>query len=289
MSDAIETIADTARWVAWYRALESDRPDAWFRDPFARRLAGERGERIARGMAFANKNAWSYVARTVLIDRFISEKVAQGADMVVNLAAGLDTRPYRMELPPRLQWIEVDLPELLAYKAGVLAGEAPVCRLERVPLDLTDARARSNLFTEMNRRASNVIVVTEGLIGYLTAQDVAGLAEDLACQPNFKWWTLDIVSPRLLRMLQASIGATLDAGGAPLKFAPEEGPAFFARHRWKPTEVRPLLQTAATLRRLPFGLRLLALLPDSAGRKPQRPWAGVCLLARDNIKLGLGR
>lgn len=285
MSDTTtpQNISDTARWVAWYRALESERPDAWFRDPLARRLAGTRGERIAEGMPFANRNAWSFVARTVLIDRFIAEKVQQGADMVVNLAAGLDTRPYRMVLPPRLQWIEVDLPELLAYKAGALAGETPVCMVERVALDLTDVGARCDLFEGLNRRATNVIVVTEGLVVYLTAEEVAGLAEDLARPPSFKWWTLDMVSPRLLRMLQSNIGATLDEGGAPLKFAPGEGPAFFARYGWKPAEVRSLLHTAATLRRLSFGLRLMALLPDPAGRKPERPWGGVCLLAREEI------
>jgi O-methyltransferase involved in polyketide biosynthesis len=54
--------------------------------------------------------------------------------MVVNLAAGLDTRPYRMALPSGLQWIEVDLPDLLVYKAEALAAETPVCTLQRVAL-----------------------------------------------------------------------------------------------------------------------------------------------------------
>ncbi len=93
----LRNISDTAHWVAVYRALESERPDALFRDPFARRLAGERGARISEGVAFANRNAWSFVARTMLFDRFISDAVANGADMVVNLAAGLDARPYRLD------------------------------------------------------------------------------------------------------------------------------------------------------------------------------------------------
>src|SRR5512132_2375450 len=94
MSDegGLRNISDTANWVAVYRALESERPDAHFRDPFARRLAGERGERIARDAEFAVRNSWSFVARTMLFDRFISEAVAGGADMVVSLAAGLDAR-----------------------------------------------------------------------------------------------------------------------------------------------------------------------------------------------------
>ena len=122
-NDELRNISDTARWVAIYRAIESERPDALFHDPFARRLAGERGERIAETMEFANRNAWSFVARTVVFDRFIEDSIASGADMVVNLAAGLDTRPYRMALPSNLPWIEVDLPDLLDYKIAMLANE----------------------------------------------------------------------------------------------------------------------------------------------------------------------
>src|SRR5246127_3336057 len=96
----IRNISDTARWVAVYRARETERPDAIFRDPFARRLAGERGEQIAQGMRTLARADWSFITRTYLIDRFVSAKVREGADMVVNLAAGLDTRPYRMDLPP---------------------------------------------------------------------------------------------------------------------------------------------------------------------------------------------
>src|SRR5713226_9252904 len=95
----IRNISDTARWVAVYRARETERTDAVFRDPFARRLAGERGEQIAASISFAEKNSWPFVARTWLIDHVISNQIKLGTDMVVNLAAGLDARPYRMNLP----------------------------------------------------------------------------------------------------------------------------------------------------------------------------------------------
>src|ERR1700746_2099689 len=65
----IRNISDTARWVAVYRARETERPDAIFRDPYARALAGERGEQIARAMPFGEQNAWSFIARTWAIDR----------------------------------------------------------------------------------------------------------------------------------------------------------------------------------------------------------------------------
>jgi O-methyltransferase involved in polyketide biosynthesis len=65
--------------------------------------------------------------------------------MVVNLAAGLDTRPYRMELPASLKWIELDLPEVLAYKEELLSAEKPACTLGRVRVDLSDADVRRSL------------------------------------------------------------------------------------------------------------------------------------------------
>jgi O-methyltransferase involved in polyketide biosynthesis len=47
----IRDVSDTAIWVAYYRARETERPDAMFRDPLARVLVGDRGEKIARSWA----------------------------------------------------------------------------------------------------------------------------------------------------------------------------------------------------------------------------------------------
>jgi methyltransferase (TIGR00027 family) len=98
----IRNISDTALWVAVFRARETERNGALFRDPYARKLAGERGEQIAKSMQAGQRYEWPYTARTVRFDQIISEQIKQGADMVINLAAGLDTRPYRMDLPSSL-------------------------------------------------------------------------------------------------------------------------------------------------------------------------------------------
>ena len=283
MSDegGLRNISDTANWVAIYRALESERPDAIFRDPFARRLAGERGARIAKDATFAEQNSWSFVARTVLFDRFVSEAVANGADMVVNLAAGLDARPYRMELPSNLQWIEVDLPDILAYKAEQLAAETPRCKLERVAIDLSNGAARRELFERLNGRAKSVMLFSEGLVVYLAPDEVVALATDLARMPTFNRWALDMVSPALMQMMQkTTMAQDLAQAGAPFKFAPVEGPSFFERAGWKPIEIADLLRTAAKLGRLTWRMRLIALLPDSKGRAPRSPWGGVCLFEK---------
>ncbi len=276
---AIQHISDTARWAAVYRARETERQNALFRDPFARRLAGERGEQIANATPFHEKHSWGWVTRTYLFDRIISEQIGHGADMVVNLAAGLDTRPYRMQLPASLKWIEVDLPEILAYKEELLKAEKPACTLERVRTDLSNAEIRRSLLSRLASEATKVLVITEGLLTYLRAEEVSALAEDLKRFPAFKRWVLDIASPGLLRMVQKNTHQQFGAEVPPLQFAPADGPVFFARYGWNPIEVRSMLKTAAGLKRLTFVMRLLALLPENPKNSGSRPWSGVCLLA----------
>ncbi|MGH9735625.1 MAG: class I SAM-dependent methyltransferase [Candidatus Acidiferrales bacterium] len=202
----IRNISDTALFAAIYRARESDRADALFRDPFARRLAGERGDQIAKSMPFSERATWAWIARTYLFDEFIQQRVGQGTDTIINLAAGLDTRPYRMALPPSLKWIEIDLPEILAYKEGILGGEKPACELERIRLDLSNPGARRKIFAQIGRTSKNTLVITEGLLIYFSDGEVVSLAEDLAAVSSFQHWLLDIASPGLLKILKRRMG-----------------------------------------------------------------------------------
>jgi methyltransferase (TIGR00027 family) len=232
---------------------------------------------MAAAMPFAERHAWSYVARTWLVDQVIQRELLRGTDMVVNLAAGLDARPYRMRLPASLRWIEVDLPDTINYKQEVLAAEAPNCAVERVALDLRDDAGRRALFQRLGDEATRVVLLSEGLLIYFSDAEVSELARDLAALPAFRVWVTDLTSPALLKMLQKTIGGALDRAGSPLKFAPREGPNFFAACGWKTTDTKSVLHTAAKLKRLSFGMRLLSLLPDPAGRKPDKPWGGVCV------------
>jgi methyltransferase (TIGR00027 family) len=276
----VRNISDTARWAAYFRARETERPDALFRDPYVERLAGQHGVDIANTLPQGTQHAWAWVTRTYLFDQFIAQMLQQGVDMVVNLAAGLDARPYRMRLPASLQWIEVDLPEILTYKEETLADEKPTCALERVRLDLSDGNARRRLFADLDRRAKKILVLTEGLLIYLSAEEVAALGRDLAAGAHFQQWALDLTSPGLLKMMQKTTGKELSQVGATFKFAPAEGPAFFGPHGWEAMEVKGLLKTATKFKRPPFFLRLLGYLPEKKGPAGNRPWSGVCLFRR---------
>jgi O-methyltransferase involved in polyketide biosynthesis len=186
-----------------------------------------------------------------------------------------------MDLPPSLQWIEVDLPDMIDYKESVLAAEQPRCRLERVRLDLADVEARRTLFDDLGRRARRVVIITEGLLIYLTAEGVRALARDLASPPSFRRWATDLASPGLLKMIRKNVSQRLDAVGAVLQFAPAEGPPFFEPLGWKPLEVEGVLPTAAKLRRLKFFMRIIAKLPESKTEQGSRPWSGVVVLGRE--------
>jgi methyltransferase (TIGR00027 family) len=276
----IRSIVDTARWAAVFRARESERRDSLFRDPLASKLAGELGRQIADEVPGGSSHAWAWVLRTYLFDQFIVQQVRLGIDMVVNLAAGLDARPYRMMLPPALRWVEVDLPDLVDYKEGVIGDEKPGCQLERVRLDLADKSARRDLFQRLGRESTRALIVTEGLLIYLSPEEVGTLAEDLSTPVSFHDWVLDLCSPGLLKMLQQQLGPGLRDSGAAFHFGPEQGPDFFVPHGWKPAEVRSMLKSAAQKKRLSLGMWLLSLLPESTGVQGSRPWSGVALLAK---------
>jgi methyltransferase (TIGR00027 family) len=275
----IRNISDTARWVAFYRARETERPDALFRDPFARQLAGERGEFIARAMDAHQQAEWPWVTRTILFDRVLLEQVKAGADLIVNLATGLDTRPYRLDLPSSLKWVEIDLPEILEYKEKILVGEKPRCQLQRIRLDLANAESRLPIFQQLGNQCRNACIMSEGLLIYLHDQQVAELARDLAAVTSFHHWITDLASPGLLKMLQKNFGKPLEGADSPLRFAPADGADFFNTNGWKPVQIHSMLKEAGRLKRLPWFLHLLSLLPSP--KKPgNRPWSGICLLEK---------
>ena len=75
----VRNISDTALLAAIYRARETERPDAVFRDPLARRLAGERGDQIAKSMPFSERATWAWITRTHAYDEFIKQQVRKAS------------------------------------------------------------------------------------------------------------------------------------------------------------------------------------------------------------------
>lgn len=273
-------ISDTARWVAVLRAREGFRKDALFHDHLALGLAGYEGGAIADVMKLrAGMPDWPIVMRTVILDEHVLRCVADGVDMVIDLAAGLDVRPYRLKLPKELIWVDVDLPNLTAEKNAALANEVPTCRVERHAVDLSDAAARRALFAQLGARCKKALVITEGLLVYLTEAQVSGIATDLAAVPTFHYWTMELASKALLQWLNKRVGKHLAEAGMPMQWGTADGPHFFERFGWRVLEARSVHMEAAKYKRLPWFFQLLSHLPQP---KPpwKRVWSGVCLFEK---------
>ena len=273
MDSLVSNVSDTARWVTAYRATESARPDALFNDPLAARLAGDRGRAIVAAAPRSMGDGWWLVARTKVIDDLITDAIGRGCDRVLNLAAGLDTRPYRLDLPSELAWIEADLAPLIAEKDQLLADQTPRCRLSRHAVDLADPAARDAFLDEALAGATKALVLTEGLLMYLEAGDVTGLSAAFQ-RPEIAWWVFDLCSPGLQKTMNTKTAGLLR--NAPVKFCPVDGLAFFESLGWRAVAVEPLLAAAARFRRLSPLMWLFARLPQPDPRRPgNRPWGAV--------------
>lgn len=280
----LRSLSDTALLVAWHRAMESARPDPVFRDPHAKQLAGERGEQIARRMRYGRAGAWTTIVRTVVYDELILKCLAAGVDTVLNLGAGLDSRPYRMDLPRTLHWIEVDLPDIISYKTAVLRDEQPRCHLERLALDLSACDERRAMFARINGQSARVLVITEGLIAYLPREQVIGLATDLHVQPHFASWLLEVASAMVIKKMEKLWGKNLAKAGAACQFAPEEGAAFYRTYGWEVDQYRSFFNEGRRLKREMPGASIMRIWQKLAPRAFERrlkQWeSGIVLLTR---------
>ncbi|MCK2218925.1 SAM-dependent methyltransferase [Actinomadura sp. ATCC 31491] len=224
-------VARTAIGAARLRAQESERPDRLFDDPYAKAFAT--GEGPVREL-FADHLAF----RTRFFDDHL---LGAGLSQVVLVAAGLDSRAYRLPWPPGLRLFELDLPELLAYKDGVLArlGAEPRCERVPVPVDLREdwpAALRAAGFDP----AVPAAWLAEGLLIYLSAAEAGELLTRIGA----------LAAPG------SSLAFEHDAGGAARLMAAartrpamgrlaelwkgglgEDAPAWLAARGWRPRTV----------------------------------------------------
>jgi methyltransferase (TIGR00027 family) len=226
----------TARWTAAVRALETERGDALFRDPLAAVLAGEDGARWISGRT--PESVLPIVLRTRYFDDWLSAALARGIDQVVLPGAGLDTRPYRLAVPPATRWYEVDRAAVLAAKQAVLEGAraVPGCEVIGVPADLAEAwpEALADAGYEPGRPAAWLL---EGLLFYLPASLIAsvlGAVSSLAAPGSRLGF--DIVNNAVLTSPWTSGWVQMQAvAGAPWIGTMEDPVAVLAELGWTAT------------------------------------------------------
>lgn len=252
----IRHVSDTALWVAMYRAFESERPDALFDDPHARRLAGERGAAIVNAVPGGQAMAWAMTVRTAVIDELVLDCVARGVRTVINLGAGLDTRAFRLLLPPELGWLDVDLPAMIAYRRDCLDENQATCRHQHIAADITDATAMQAVLAAARKLSAHghksspapLLVISEGLLLYLDDMQVASLARQLHAETGMRWWISDVISPLLLNTVSPVWRSQLPAS-APFRFAPADRAAFFGPLGWQEQQFRSTWDESLRLNR----------------------------------------
>jgi methyltransferase (TIGR00027 family) len=192
-SGEITHVSDTALMVAACRAHENGLEDAFVRDPFAARLAGERGRAILRDLPHADMARFGMAIRTRFVDELLLEALRTKAiATVLSVGCGLDTRPWRLELPSELRWIEVDFAEMLDYKERLMSGETPRCRRERLTVDLNDREQRRSMYEAAGKAPA--LMITEGLLTYLPAASVDAVAGETWKASGVAHWISDITT-----------------------------------------------------------------------------------------------
>jgi methyltransferase (TIGR00027 family) len=230
--------------VASFRAAESKRRDALFKDPFAEILTAGHEQNISNSMSsIARTASWSVVIRTHLIDEIILRYVNQGYKTLINLGSGLDTRPYRLALGEDFHWVEIDFPNVIDFKNQKLQEHQPNCKLERIALDLSNHNKRRELFKELNTRIGPALVLCEGVIMYLDEEAVSSLAEDIKEQSNFKLWIADYYSLEIYKIYQSPKFVNLFSN-APFLFFPADWFSFFQKCGWIQKEILYLYDIA---------------------------------------------
>ena len=185
--DLASSVGATATAVAARRAMASKGPNPLIDDPFAEPLVNAVGveafikmmngeieltdddpaftpQRLAEGMA----------VRTRFFDNFFADAAAAGVRQAVILAAGLDTRAYRLAWPSGTSVYEVDQPQVIEFKTRTLAdlGAAPAADRRTVAVDLRDDWTGALLDIGFDTERPTAWIA-EGLLGYLPpdAQD----------------------------------------------------------------------------------------------------------------------
>jgi methyltransferase (TIGR00027 family) len=230
--DFIQHVSDTSAWVAHYRAIESERADSLFKDPFAKVLVGDRALSVEKMQSEASKwTQWTVVMRTYIIDQMIKDLISNGVTTFLNLGAGLDSRPYRINLSAEVQWIEVDFPHIVEYKRLKLAEFSPSCKLDAIGLDLSNRLMRQSLLEELARKYPRMAVLTEGVLPYLTQKQVSELSEDLSRHSSFKYWICEYISEKSYRYLKDPKRMKA-LKNAPFQFYPKDWLGFFGVRGW---------------------------------------------------------
>jgi methyltransferase (TIGR00027 family) len=179
MGEELVGVSRTAMWMAELRAEEGGRADSLFDDRLAAAFVSAAG---FTGAPTAPLGSVEFLAiRTRFYDDWVRDASANGIRQVVLLAAGLDTRAFRLAWPAETRLFELDLPELFGFKEPVLVAGGAVAGCTRVvvPVDLSGDWADPLAAAGFDRTAATGWLA-EGVLQYLGSEGAAKLLTTVA-------------------------------------------------------------------------------------------------------------
>jgi methyltransferase (TIGR00027 family) len=262
----ITHVSDTALMVAACRALESESPDGFVHDPFAARLAGDRGMAILSKQPHPEMMRFGIGVRSRLMDELILEALASiPIATVLSVGCGLDTRPWRLELKPTLRWIEVDFADMLDYKDALMSAETPRCRRERITADVNDPAERRRIYAAAG--TAPALMITEGLLMYLPAGTVEALAAESWRESGIAHWISDIMTGAFAKAISMDSNRSVRNVQASDSLTGEQILEAVRRDGWVPAARRSYITDAAFANER--SRRILGDRPQTAGPPPE--------------------
>jgi methyltransferase (TIGR00027 family) len=260
--DIVSSVGYTALLVAGWRALHAVSPQPLVRDEYAKLFIAASQDPYLAGV-LANPGTSEdetafprlYGVQTRFFDDFFSSAGKAGIRQAVIVAAGLDSRAYRLEWPDGTTVFEVDLPKVLEFKARVLGehGATPKARRSEVAADL-----RTDWPTPLKAAGFDPQIPSgwsvEGVLPYLTddAQDALFTRISELCSPGSRV-AVGALGSRLDREQLAALeadhpGANMsgDVDFSALTYEPKSDPAeWLTAHGWAVEPVRNTLELQA--------------------------------------------
>jgi methyltransferase (TIGR00027 family) len=235
MTTATLPLASTAHWTAAVRGREHTRPDRLIDDPWAAALAGQEGaEWIAQR---SEGSTVPIVLRTRYFDDFLARITQQdGIRQVVLLAAGLDTRAFRLTWPAGTRLFELDQPAVLEHKEQVMrnAGAEPACERKVIEMDLTSSWEAALLDADFDPLQPSGWLL-EGFLFYLPSESVTRILDQVTslAAPG-SWLGFDIVNAITLTFPLTRPWVEMQAqAGAPWLGTMEDPVGFLAERGWQ--------------------------------------------------------
>jgi len=226
--------------MAAARARESERPHRLFNDPLAAALAGAEGfawlDRMTVAAGSGGPELYP-VIRTRFFDEFLLNACGDaGVRQVVLVAAGLDTRAYRLEWPSGTRLYEVDLYDVLEAKEAVIkkAGAQPRCERHTIRADLRENTWPESLCTAGYQPRDLSVWLIEGLLFYLPYTAVHTLLAKVSAQTaTGSLLGLDVMNMGLFfSPLAWSQQLALARQGAPGRFGTDNPRTLLADYGW---------------------------------------------------------